>query len=43
MKKQRIALFHNHPECSIQCTNGIIRALALTYEVDCLKLKLIGI
>jgi len=35
MKKQRIAIFHNHPECSLQCAHGIIRALGLTYDIDC--------
>ena len=34
MKRQRIALFHNHPECSVECAHGILRALSLAYDVD---------
>ena len=28
-----IALFHNHPECSTQCCDGVIRALSSKYKV----------
>lgn len=31
----RIAVFVHHPECSVQSAHGIIRALALDYDVDC--------
>lgn len=30
---KRIALFHHQPECSIECCNGMIRALSPQYEV----------
>ena len=30
---KRLALFHHQPECSIECCNGIIRALSSEYEV----------
>lgn len=30
---KKIALFKNHPECSNQCCNGIIRALSPKYEI----------
>jgi len=33
--KPKIAIFHNHPQCSIQCTHGIIRALSNDYDIDC--------
>lgn len=35
MAKPKIAVFYNHPECSIQCTHGIIRALSANYDIDC--------
>lgn len=35
MAKRKIAIFHNHPECSIQCAHGIIRALSSDYDMDC--------
>lgn len=35
MKKQKIALFLNHPECSVHCAHGIIRALSTEYDIDC--------
>ena len=30
---KKIALFQHHPECSIECCNGIIRALSSNYEI----------
>lgn len=30
---KRIALFHHQPECSIECCNGMIRALSPEYEI----------
>lgn len=30
---KRIALFHHQPECSIECCNGMIRALSPQYEI----------
>ena len=30
---KKIALFQHHPECSIECCNGIIRALSPDYEI----------
>jgi glutamine amidotransferase-like uncharacterized protein len=30
----RIALFQNHPECSMQCCDGMIKALSPRYEID---------
>jgi len=30
---KRIALFHHQPECSIECCNGIERALSSEYEI----------
>jgi len=30
---KRIALFHHQPECSIECSNGMIRALSPEYEI----------
>jgi glutamine amidotransferase-like uncharacterized protein len=30
---KRIALFHHQPECSIECCNGIERALSPEYEI----------
>ena len=30
---KRIALFQHHPECSIQCCNGMIKALSPKYEI----------
>jgi glutamine amidotransferase-like uncharacterized protein len=33
MKKLKIALFHHQPECSIECCNGMIRALSPQYEI----------
>jgi len=34
MKKPKIALFVHHPECSIQCANGVKTALGPRYEVE---------
>jgi hypothetical protein len=31
--KPRIALFMEHPECSMQCVNGMIRSLQEKYEI----------
>ena len=33
-KKLSLALFNHHPECSIDCCNGMIDALSATYKVD---------
>jgi len=33
MNKLKIALFHHQPECSIECCNGIIRALSPQYDI----------
>ena len=33
MEKLKIALFHHQPECSIECCNGIIRALSPQYDI----------
>ena len=30
---KRLALFHHQPECSIECCNGMIRALSPQYEI----------
>lgn len=30
----KIALFQNHPECSMQCCDGMIKALSPVYEID---------
>jgi len=30
---KRLALFHHQPECSIECCNGMIRALSPEYEI----------
>lgn len=30
---KRIALFHHQPECSIECCNGMIRALSPQYKI----------
>jgi glutamine amidotransferase-like uncharacterized protein len=30
---KKIALFQNHPECSTQCCDGIIKALSSEYEI----------
>lgn len=30
---KKIALFQHHPECSIQCCNGIIRSLCTEYKI----------
>jgi len=30
---KRIALFHHQPECSIECCDGMIRALSPEYEI----------
>ncbi|NBP14561.1 hypothetical protein EBU95_09235 [bacterium] len=32
--KSKVALFKNHPECSIDCCNGIIEALSTEYKID---------
>jgi glutamine amidotransferase-like uncharacterized protein len=34
MSKPKIALFQNHPECSKQCCNGMIRSLSPSYDID---------
>ena len=35
MAKPRIAIFIHHPECSVQCAHGIIRALSPAFDIDC--------
>ena len=30
--RQKIALFTRHPHCSLQCCNGVIRALSPVYD-----------
>lgn len=30
----KIALFQNHPECSMQCCDGMIKALSPGYDID---------
>jgi glutamine amidotransferase-like uncharacterized protein len=30
----KIALFQNHPECSMQCCDGMIKALSPKYQID---------
>ena len=32
--RTRLALFNHHPECSIDCCNGMIEALSSDYRVD---------
>ncbi|NBP68365.1 MAG: hypothetical protein EBR30_03025 [Cytophagia bacterium] len=34
MPKTKLALFNHHPECSIDCCNGMIEALSPEYRVD---------
>jgi glutamine amidotransferase-like uncharacterized protein len=34
-QRPRVAVFVNHPECSIQSAHGIIRALSFNYDVFC--------
>lgn len=36
MKLPRVAVFVNHPECSVQSAHGIIRALSASYDIDCI-------
>jgi glutamine amidotransferase-like uncharacterized protein len=33
--KIKLAVFLNHPECSVQCVHGIIRALNNEYDIEC--------
>jgi len=35
----KIALFQNHPECSIQCCDGIVRALSSKYQIEIFTVK----
>ncbi|NBT07126.1 MAG: hypothetical protein EBS54_10650, partial [Betaproteobacteria bacterium] len=35
----KIAVFVNHPECSVQSAHGIIRALSADYDIDCIGTK----
>ena len=35
----RIALFQNHPECSRQCCDGIIKALTPHHEIEVFNIK----
>ena len=35
----KIAIFVNHPECSVQSAHGIIRALSADYDIDCIGTK----
>lgn len=32
--KLKLALFNHHPECSIDCCNGMIQALSSCYKID---------
>ena len=32
--RAKLALFNHHPECSIDCCNGMVEALAPDYRVD---------
>ena len=36
MKLPRVAVFVNHPECSVQSAHGIVRALSGSYQVICI-------
>jgi len=36
MKLPRVAVFVNHPECSVQSAHGIIRALSASYDIACI-------
>jgi glutamine amidotransferase-like uncharacterized protein len=36
MKKLNLALFVNHPECSYQCAEGIIKSLEQKYNIICI-------
>ncbi len=33
---KKLAVFLNHPECSVQSAHGIIRALSNDWEIDCI-------
>ena len=35
MKRPRVAIFVNHPECSVQSAHGIVRALSPEYDTAC--------
>ena len=35
MQLPRVAVFVNHPECSVQSAHGIIRALSANYSIEC--------
>ena len=35
MKRPRVAIFVNHPECSVQSAHGIIRAISSEYDTAC--------
>lgn len=40
MAKTRIAVFHHHPQCSLQSAHGIVRSLSLHYgssNIDCIS------
>lgn len=40
MAKTRIAVFHHHPQCSLQSAHGIVRSLSLHYgsaNIDCVS------
>lgn len=37
--KLKLALFNHHPECSIDCCNGMIDALGSDYKIDLFTIK----
>ncbi len=39
MKRPRVAIFVNHPECSVQSAHGIIRALSSQYDTACFTVE----
>lgn len=38
MNKPSVAVFVHHPECSIQSAHGIVRSLAIDYDVECITI-----
>ena len=36
MSKKNVAVFINHPQCSVQSGHGIIKSLYMNYNVDCI-------
>ncbi len=37
MKKPKVAIFVNHPQCSVQSAHGVIRSLYFDYSIDCIS------